>query len=158
MQPSPTQQTLAKPDRDFVAKLSSVDFGPIAYKLMHPDEGEPWDLARVTQAVEQYRRFLFLSKHYPGHRVVPSREVDEVWHTHILDTAKYREDCDILFGKFMDHWPYFGLKDEAERAELNDAFSETQQLMEEHFGKSPTNAKGKSPANAKGKSSANAKG
>lgn len=128
------QQTLAKTDRDFLAKLSNIDFGPIAYKLMHPEDGEAWDLARATQAVEQYRRFLFLSKHYPNRKIVPSKEVDEVWHTHILDTAKYREDCDILFGKFMDHWPYFGLKDEAERAELNSAFSETQQLMEAHFG------------------------
>ena len=59
-----------------------------------------------------------------------------IWHNHILDTAKYREDCDTLFGKFMDHWPYFGMKDEAEREELNNAFSDTQALMAAHFGKS----------------------
>ncbi|MEO0645989.1 MAG: glycine-rich domain-containing protein-like [Cyanobacteria bacterium J06650_10] len=126
---------LAQVDRDFLAKLSATDFGPIAFKLMNPEEGEPWSLTRATQAIEQYRRFLFLSKHYPNHRIVPSREVDQVWHMHILDTAKYREDCDTLFGKFMDHWPYFGMKDAAEREELNEAFSDTQTLMEAHFGK-----------------------
>ena len=129
------QPKLAQVDQAFLTALSSIDFGPIAYKLMNPEEGEPWSLLRATQAIEQYRRFLFLSKHYPNHRIVPSREVDQVWHNHILDTAKYREDCDTLFGQFMDHWPYFGMKDDAEREELNNAFSDTQALMEAHFGK-----------------------
>ncbi|MEL6489692.1 MAG: glycine-rich domain-containing protein-like [Cyanobacteria bacterium J06621_3] len=123
-------------DPKFLAALSATDFGPIAFKLMHPDDGEPWTLERATKAIEQYRRFLFLSKHYPRQRIVPSWEVDQVWHAHILDTTKYREDCDRLFGSFMDHWPYFGMKDEAEKAELDSAFLDTQQLMEAHFGAS----------------------
>jgi hypothetical protein len=32
--------------------------------------------------------------------------VDEMWHRHILDTAAYRADCDSLFGRFLDHFPY----------------------------------------------------
>ncbi|MEL6353684.1 MAG: glycine-rich domain-containing protein-like [Cyanobacteria bacterium J06627_28] len=122
-------------DKKFLAVLSAVDFGPIAYKLINPEEGEGWSLQRATQAIEQYRRFLFLVYKYPDEKIVPSRETDEVWHTHILDTSKYREDCDRLFGKFMDHWPYFGLKDAEERQELNNAFSSTQKLLETHFGK-----------------------
>lgn len=130
----PSRPQRSQEDRDFLAKLTSIDFGPIAFKLMNPEEGEGWTLEKSTRAVEQYRRFLFLVYRYPEERIVPSREVDQVWHTHILDTVKYREECDLLFGKFMDHWPYFGLKDEAERQELNDAFSHTQQLFEVHFG------------------------
>jgi len=121
-------------DKAFLKKLSSIDFGPIAYKLINPEEGEGWSLERATKAIEQYRRFLFLVYRYPEERIVPSREVDEVWHTHILDTMKYREECDLLFGKFMDHWPYFGLKDAEERQELNNAFDQTQQLFQLHFG------------------------
>lgn len=120
-------------DREFLAKLSSIDFGPIAYKLINPEVGEGWSLQQATKAIEGYRRFLFLVYRYPEQQIVPSREVDEVWHTHILDTIKYRQDCDLLFAKFMDHWPYFGLKDAAERQALNDAFTETQQLMQKHF-------------------------
>ncbi|MEM9087742.1 MAG: glycine-rich domain-containing protein-like [Cyanobacteria bacterium P01_F01_bin.53] len=127
------QQTIPRVDRDFLARLAAIDFGPIAYKLMNPEDGVGWSLARATQAVEHYRRFLFLVNQYPEKQIVPSREADQVWHTHILDTAKYREDCDVLFGKFMDHWPYFGLKDGAERQALNDAFSETQSLLKAHF-------------------------
>ena len=121
-------------DHDFLAVLSAIDFGPIAYKLINPEQGEGWSLERATRAIELYRRFLFLVYKYPDQKIVPSMEADEVWHTHILDTSKYREECDRLFGKFMDHWPYFGLKDAAERQALNDAFSNTQVLMEKHFG------------------------
>jgi hypothetical protein len=130
-----TQVTLSTQDKAFLERLSAIDFGPIAFKLMHPEDSEGWSLERVTRAVELYRRFLFLNHLYPDRPIVPSREIDQVWHTHILDTAKYREDCDTLFGHFMDHWPYFGMRDADERQELNDAFRETQALFELHFGR-----------------------
>ncbi|MEO1401984.1 MAG: hypothetical protein AAFV72_12150 [Cyanobacteria bacterium J06635_1] len=127
-------QTLSTDDTAFLERLSDIDFGPIAFKLMHPEGGDGWTLERVTRAVELYRRFLFLNYLYDDRPIVPSREIDQVWHTHILDTAKYREDCDTLFGRFMDHWPYFGMRDADERQQLNDAFAETQALFEKHFG------------------------
>ena len=128
------QQTLPKQDFTFLKTLETIDFGPIAFKMIHPDEGQGWTLDQATQAIEQYRRFLFLTYRYPQQTIVPSREVDQVWHTHILDTEKYRDDCDQLFGRFIDHWPYFGLKDEDERQQLETAFAETQRLLEHHFG------------------------
>lgn len=38
-----------------------------------------------------------------------SRSADEVWHQHILWTAKYRQDCESVFGKgrFLDHVPIY---------------------------------------------------
>lgn len=118
----------------FLERLSAIDFGPVAFKLMHAEDREPWSLERATRAIELYRRFLLLNYLYPDQPIVPSREIDQVWHTHILDTAKYREDCDVLFGQFMDHWPYFGVRDEEDRRALNNAFEETQNLFEKHFG------------------------
>ena len=129
------QQTLSKTHNDFLKRLSKVDFGPIAYKLMNPEEGEGWTIERATQAIEQYRRFLFLVNQYPERKIVPSREIDQVWHTHILDTAKYREDCESVFGKFMDHWPYFGMRDDSDKRELDNALSDTQSHMKTHFNK-----------------------
>jgi hypothetical protein len=110
-----------------------IDFGPIAFKLMHPDEGMGFTLCEVTESIEQYRRFLYLYHLYPDRIIVPSREIDRVWHTHILDTAKYREDCELLFGQFIDHWPYFGMTDAADRAALATAFAETQALYAQHY-------------------------
>jgi hypothetical protein len=118
---------------EFLQRLMEVDFGPIAFKLMHPDEGVGLTLSEVTEAIEQYRRFLFLYHLYPDRTLVPSKEIDRVWHTHILDTAKYREDCELLFAQFIDHWPYFGMTDAADRAALEQAFAETKALYAQHF-------------------------
>jgi hypothetical protein len=127
-------QPLSEENKTFLQRLTAVDFGPIAFKLMNPEEGKGWTLEQATRAIEQYRRFLFLNHLYPNHQIVPSREIDRVWHTHILDTAKYREDCEHLFGQFVDHWPYFGMQDEADRQALDQAFAQTQALFEQHFG------------------------
>ncbi len=134
-----TQTSLSAPslsadDRAFLHRLQTIDFGPIAFKLMNPDDGMGLTLAQVTYEIELYRKFLFLSYRYRERQIVPSREIDRVWHTHILDTAKYREDCEQLFGHFVDHWPYFGIRDEADRLALNAAFDDTQKLFELHFG------------------------
>jgi hypothetical protein len=117
----------------FVEKLNHIDFGPIAFKLMNPDEGSGWTLDRTTEAIEGYRRFLLLSYLYPDRKIVPDRIVDRVWHTHILDTEKYRADCQEVFGKFIDHYPYFGTIDAADRQDLEAAFAETCQLLDRHF-------------------------
>jgi|GEM_PF-3922570 len=33
----------------------------------------------------------------------------DIWHAHILNTRPYRMDYHRLFGRFIDHYPYFGL-------------------------------------------------
>ena len=127
-------QSLSEENKTFLQRLAAIDFGPIAFKLMNPEEGQGWTLEQATDAIEQYRRFLLLNHLYPNQQIIPSREIDQVWHTHILDTAKYREDCEQLFGQFVDHWPYFGMQDEADRQALDQAFAQTQSLFEQHFG------------------------
>ncbi|WNZ27473.1 glycine-rich domain-containing protein-like [Leptolyngbya sp. NK1-12] len=124
---------LSATDQAFLQRLARIDFGPIAFKLMHPDKGPGWPLAQTTHAIEQYRRFLFLHHRYPTAQLVPSQEIDQVWHIHILDTAKYRQDCQFLFGRFIDHYPYFGLRGEADRQAMEHAFAHTQALFEQCF-------------------------
>lgn len=126
--------TLSRRERTFLEKLQTLDFGPIAFKLMHPDEGRGWKIEQVTRAIEQYRRFLFLNYLYPNQQIVPTQEIDRVWHAHILDTEKYRQDCELLFGHFLHHYPYFGIRDEADRQQLEQAFSQTQELFKSYFG------------------------
>lgn len=121
-------------DPSFVEKLQQIDWGPIAFKLMHPDDGQGWSLEQATTAIDRYRKFLWLSHLHPDTPLVPTREIDQVWHCHILDTQKYREDCQQLFGHFIDHWPYLGLRDAADRQQLQDQFHDTRVLFESQFG------------------------
>ena len=51
----------------------------------------------------------------------------------MLDTAKYRADCDWVFGFFLDHFPYFGFRGEEDRRAWRDDFARTRRLFKEHF-------------------------
>lgn len=69
--------------------------------------------------------------------IVPCKIVDEIWHQHILDTAAFREDCDAIFGRFLDHFPYFGMRDEQDAQALNDAYADTTERYRHAFGEPP---------------------
>jgi len=81
--------------------------------------------------------FLALHLAYPEMDVVPCKIVDEMWHQHILDTAAYREDCEAIFGRFLDHFPHFGMRGEDDARALEDAYVETIDRYREAFGEPP---------------------
>jgi hypothetical protein len=118
---------------EFIKKLISLDWGPIAFKLTHP-EGEGLTPRQAGIAIAKYMAFLLLIYLFPQAKIVPTREIDLVWHHHVLDTSKYAEDCQELFGRFVHHYPYFGLRDESDRQNLEVAFAETQALFKEYLG------------------------
>jgi hypothetical protein len=71
---------------------------------------------------------------YPHHKIVPTWEIDQVWHHHILDTHKYAQDCQWLFGYFVHHYPYFGQGSSLlEQQEWHQAFAHTCFLFFKHF-------------------------
>jgi hypothetical protein len=74
---------------------------------------------------------------YPDRDIVPCKLVDEIWHQHILDTTAYRTDCESVFGRFLAHFPYFGMRNEEDAQALNDAYEETLDLYEREFGQPP---------------------
>lgn len=120
---------------DRVGRVDALDLEPIVYKLMHPEPGErALSIAEADQDVTLYRCFLKLCLLYPGATIVPTRRIDHVWHTHMLDTAKYRADCDEVFGHFMDHFPYAGLRGEEDRRAWREAFARTRRLFRKQFG------------------------
>ena len=81
-----------------------------------------------------YRSFLKLCLLHPGATIVPTRQLDHLWHAHMLDTAKYRADCDWVLGFFLDHFPYFGIRGEEDQRAWHEDFARTRCLFREHFG------------------------
>lgn len=108
-----------------------LDLEPIAFKL---EKEHGWPLDRINYAIEQYRLWLKTVIHFPDSSIIPNKEVDEVWHAHILDTRKYAEDCERLFGRFLHHFPYFGMRGENDRQDLHTAFAQSQAMMFEVLG------------------------
>lgn len=120
-----------------LSSIAAIDFTMVKMKLMDTEEGAGWT-ANYTDRVElEYRRYLALSRNYPDKAVVPSKVVDTFWHFHILDTQAYVDDCDKVFGYFLHHYPYFGMRGEQDAQALGSAYDETLALYEAHFGTAP---------------------
>jgi hypothetical protein len=124
-------------DRDIATKVESLNLDPILYSLVKKPDGPQWTLLRAKKAEKWYKRFLFLIAKYPDEAIVPTKEVDEVWHTHILDTQKYFQDCGAVFGEYLHHFPYLGTRGEQDRHDLEAAFFRTLALFEFHFNETP---------------------
>lgn len=125
----------------FLKKLKALDLGSIAYKLMHPEKGGGWTKAQTVRAIVRYLAFLLLIYLYPHRNFVPTQEIDAVWHQHILDTSKYHQDCEALFGRYVHHYPHADFLGEVEEQNWLTAFAQTQTLFDQHFGEQVNGSK-----------------
>src|SRR5712664_4303926 len=129
-------QLTARPTEQIIAAIQALDLDPIKVKLMDPEEGQGWSREYVDQMAIEYKRFLTLSVKYPQETIAPSKNVDKFWHGHILDTMKYAEDCEQVFGYFLHPFPYFGMRGADDAAALAEAGRQTALLYEQQFGES----------------------
>lgn len=88
--------------------MEKWDFSLTKRKLQET-ENSNWSDERVYKAVEDYKKYLAVTKALDGVQLVPNADIDEVWHYHIMDTRRYVEDCKILFGGFLHHYPFYGM-------------------------------------------------
>lgn len=123
--------------RQMIEAIEALDLGPIKFKLMDPEEGEGWSREFVEHMETQYKRYLRLVAKYPRETIAPDKDVDRFWHAHILDTRKYSDDCERVFGFFLHHFPYFGLRGADDAARLAKAGERTRELYEAEFGAAP---------------------
>src|SRR5262245_2388712 len=118
--------------------IGELDLGPIKFKLMDAAEGEGWTRELVERIEVEYRRFLTLLAKYPHDPIAPSKEVDRFWHAHILDTQKYVEDCERVFGSYLHHFPYLGMRGPDDAAALAAAGARTRELYAAEFAPAMT--------------------
>jgi hypothetical protein len=119
----------------FLQKLKHINLEPVVKKLMCSRSGHGWEAKKTKVAVNRYCMFLYVSHLYPYVQLVPTEEIDKVWHTHILiDTLNYIQDCQYLFGYILHHRASSALIDAVEQQNQNIAFATTQRLFEQIFG------------------------
>jgi hypothetical protein len=117
-----------------VSAIDALDLDPIKLKLMDAEEGQGWSREQADRMELAYRRFLTLLVKFPAELIAPTKDVDRFWHGHILDTMKYAEDCERVFGCFLHHFPYFGMRGEDDAANLRAAADNMHALYEREFG------------------------
>ncbi len=127
-------QFAALPTGERLRRVDALDLEPVSWRLLHPDPGDVAPRRReVRESVALYRCFLKLCVLYPDAVLVPARRIDRAWHAHLLDTVRYRADCEFALGRFLDHFPSFGLRGARERSRWRDELARTGELFREHF-------------------------
>ena len=119
--PKPALRAFSLPGK-LGKKLMKLDLESVKFKLA---KEEGWSLARLDAVEQLYKAWLWLLAERPGIEWVPTLDIDEMWHTHILDTQKYMADCATLFGRYIHHYPFMGLKDEADAEKAEGLFAGT---------------------------------
>ena len=116
--------------------VAAIDLEMVKMKLRQPSEEVNWTEEQSEDAEVEYKRYLTLCLHYPYPRfsVVPNKIMDTMWHYHILDTRAYHRDCERVFGGYVHHYPYFGLRGKEDAQRLKETFEETKKLYEREFG------------------------
>lgn len=89
-----------------------------------------WSLKEAEHCCQLYKNFLFLQKKYSDVSLVPTREIDEFWHNHILYTRQYTEDCQHIFGHYLHHVP---TAPDENPGDLIDGFLRTKELYLKEF-------------------------
>lgn len=64
-----------------------------------------WDMQKAEGVKCEYEDFLRKSAYEGANFDVPSMEVDQLWHEHILDTRNYHSYCQNVIGCFVHHIP-----------------------------------------------------
>ena len=94
-----------------------------------------WSLDYASRVIEEYKRFVYLAA-TSGQVIVPSDQVDQAWHQHLVYTRSYWDElCADVLGKPLHHGPTRGGQRELVRHE--DLYDKTLQRYEEEFGESP---------------------
>ena len=112
--------------------LANYDFSYVQYRLI---KIEHWSEVSATKIMRQYKNFLYLQKKYGDQQhIIPSLEIDEVWHAHILYTKDYAEFCQQFFGRFLHHVPQKPGVAADSKSKVEQDFAATQELYKQEFG------------------------
>jgi hypothetical protein len=125
-----------KPVNEVIAAIQALDLEPVKQRVMHAELGEGWTREYADSIATAYRTYLTMLVKYPddAEDILLSKDVDEFWHTHILQTRKYTEDCQRVFGNFLHHEPHVGEVTEADLEKRAALAEKTRQLYEKEFG------------------------
>ena len=110
--------------------IQTLDFSLLKVKLKFDKQ---WSDEKLTIIERRYKNFLYLLWKYRGqHLIVPTDDVDQFWHEHILDTRSYREHTQLIFGDYLDHDPYAALNTDSIES-LVEALNKTTSLYFTEF-------------------------
>jgi hypothetical protein len=125
-----------RPVEQVIAAINALDLESVKVRAMDPELGEGWTREYADGIERGYRTYLTMLAKYPDHAedILLSKDVDEFWHTHILQTIKYTDDCEAVFGKYLHHAPHIGQVTKTDVEKRTALAEKTRHLYEREFG------------------------
>ena len=125
-----------KPAQQVISAIQELDLEPVKLRAMDAELGEGWTRDYADSIEVAYKNYLTMLVKYQDHAedILLSKDVDEFWHTHILQTMKYAEDCQKTFGNFLHHQPHVGEITAADHEKRVAQAEKTRGLYEREFG------------------------
>ena len=126
----------AKPAHEVIAAIQALDLESVKLRVMDAELGEGWTREHADRIELAYKNYLIMLTKYQEHAedILLSQDVDEFWHTHILQTRKYTEDCERVFGAFLHHEPHVGARTAADLEKRSVLAEKTRELYQREFG------------------------
>lgn len=117
----------------FFDRVNNLDLRAVEKQLI---SSKGWTVEKTQVAINRYKLFLYIKSVYPTAIMVPTQEIDAVWHAHIeVNLLNYIQDCDYLFGYILNHCSAVGSEKNEKTLQIYEqAFSLTKALFEEFFG------------------------
>ena len=125
-----------RPVEQVLAGIQALDLESVKMRIMDPKLGEGWTRAYADSIEVAYKNYLTMLVKYQddAEDILLAEDVDEFWHTHILQTIKYTDDCGAVFGKYLHHTPHVGEVTAAVVERRNEQAEKTRRLYENEFG------------------------
>ncbi|KAG7293715.1 hypothetical protein NEMBOFW57_003772 [Staphylotrichum longicolle] len=82
----------------------------------------------LRRGTARYEKFLGLLQRYPGTMIVPTLDIDLVWHTHQCQAPGYAKATNEHVGRFVNH------DDTIAKDKLGDGFAESRKYFQMQFG------------------------
>jgi len=125
-----------KPTQDAIAAIQALDLEAVKSRVMDAELGEGWTRQYADSIEAAYKTYLTMLVKYPDHAedILLSKDVDEFWHTHILQTRKYSDDCRKAFGNYLHHEPHVGERTPADHEKRIALAETTRRLYQQEFG------------------------
>ena len=117
--------------------IDQIDFTLCKSKIiLDKNEGlaPEWDSAKADAVEALYKRYLKSLRKHEHESLPPTSDIDVFWHAHILDTQAYIRDCAAIFGYYLHHYPYFGVRGESDYQRLVEASLVTRQVWQDEYG------------------------
>ncbi|ROT67677.1 hypothetical protein C7M84_014230 [Penaeus vannamei] len=86
----------------------------------------------LKEAVERYKKFIYLKFSNPAKFLVPCYDMDIIWHAHMVHPKKYAKDTQRILGKILNHDD--SVNDRQPGSKLTTSDSATRRLWANTFG------------------------